>query len=54
MVTSDKAERGQKELVTDWPNEEGLTAGTQKQTGRISNLVFIEGSAVLSRTKELL
>ena len=31
--------RGEKELRTDWPFEEGLTARTQKQTGRISNLV---------------
>lgn len=30
---------GEKELKKDWPVEEGLTAKTQKQTGRISNLV---------------
>ena len=30
---------GEKELKTDWPIEEGLTAKTQKQTGRQSNLV---------------
>lgn len=30
---------GEKELMTRWPVEEGLTAGTQKQTGRVSNLV---------------
>lgn len=30
---------GEKELMTRYPVEEGLTAGTQKQTGRVSNLV---------------
>jgi len=30
---------GEKELKTDWPIEEGLTAETQKQTGRVMNLV---------------
>ena len=39
---------GEKELKTDWPVEEGLTARTQKQTGRTENLVF-EESKVLSR-----
>jgi len=29
----------QKELKTKWPIEEGLTAKTQKQTGRVMNLV---------------
>lgn len=46
-------EVGQKELRTDWPNEEGLTARTQKQTGRNTKLSFIEGSKVLSRNKVL-
>ena len=26
--------RGEKEIKNDWPHEEGLTAETQKQTGR--------------------
>ena len=30
---------GEKELKTDWPIEEGLTAKTQTQTGRTSNLI---------------
>jgi hypothetical protein len=30
---------GQKEIRTEWPVEEGLTARTQKQTGRTTNLV---------------
>lgn len=47
------AENGEKELKTDWPIEEGLTARTQKQTGRISNLEY-EESKVLSRMKVLL
>ncbi|NJO30853.1 MAG: hypothetical protein HC874_27345 [Richelia sp. SL_2_1] len=29
----------QKEVKTRWPVEEGLTAGTTKQTGRVTNLV---------------
>lgn len=29
---------GEKELKTDWPIEEGLTAGTTKQTGRKTSL----------------
>lgn len=48
------AEQGEKEIKTDWPIEEGLTAETQKQTGRISNLVAQEGSKVLSRNKVLI
>jgi len=30
---------GEKEIKTEWPVEEGLTARTQKQTGRVMNLV---------------
>lgn len=29
----------EKEVKTKWPVEEGLTAGTQKQTGRTTNLI---------------
>ena len=47
-------EQGEKELKTDWPVEEGLTARTQKQEGRTSNLVIQQGSVVPSRNKELL
>lgn len=47
-------ERGQKELRTDWPVEEGLTAETQTQTGRITNLQVQEATKVLTRTRELL
>ena len=42
---------GEKELKTKWPVEEGLTAGTQKQTGRQMNLVAEEGSLVNRREK---
>ena len=30
---------GEKELKRKWPHETGLTAKTQKQEGRVSNLV---------------
>lgn len=42
---------GEKELKTDWPVEEGLTARTQTQTGRITNLVAEEGSLVAAKDK---
>ena len=49
---------GEKELRTDWPNEEGLTARTQKQTGRQMNLIpeGINGikTVVLERDRELM
>tara|TARA_R100000750_G_C2335277_1_gene91837 strand:- start:362 stop:529 length:168 start_codon:yes stop_codon:yes gene_type:complete len=48
------AERGEKELKTDYPHEEGLTAGTQKQEGKASQLTIEEGSNVLSRNTELI
>lgn len=48
----DAATRGEKELKRNWPHEEGLTAGTQKQEGRQSNLVPEEGSLVPRRLKE--
>lgn len=48
----------EKELKTDWPNEKGLTARTQTQTGRVSNLVpeGLNGqvSLVLQRDRKLL
>ena len=42
---------GEKELKTDWPITSGLTAKTQKQTGRQTNLVAEEGSLVPRRKK---
>jgi len=42
---------GEKELRTNWPVEEGLTARTQKQTGRTTNLVP-EVSLLTQREKE--
>ena len=42
---------GEKELRRNWPVEEGLTAGTQKQEGRESNLVPEEASLVPARLK---
>jgi hypothetical protein len=43
--------KGEKELKTDWPVEEGLTAKTQKQTGRTMNLVAERGSLYPKRLK---
>ncbi len=40
---------GEKELKTDWPIEEGLTARTTKQTGRTMNLIAEEGTFVPER-----
>ncbi len=48
------ATAGEKELKTDWPIEEGLTARTQTQTGRQMRLIPEEGSVVPAREKELL
>ena len=49
---------GEKELKTKWPNEKGLTAKTQTQTGRVMNLIpqGILGvkSTVSKKEKELL
>lgn len=30
---------GEKELKRTWPHESGLQGGTQKQEGRVSNLI---------------
>jgi len=40
-----------KELKRFYPIEEGLTAETQKQTGRIMNLMPVEGSTVSKKEK---
>lgn len=45
---------GEKELKTDWPIEEGLQGGTQKQTGRVMNLIPEEASLVPERRTELI
>ncbi len=42
---------GEKELKTKWPVEEGLTARTQTQQGRQSNLIPEIASTVLQRNK---
>jgi len=42
MVTVGTGKAGDKELRTNWPVEDGLTAGTQKQEGRTKNLVAEE------------
>lgn len=51
MVQVGTATHNEKEIKTDWPVTEGLTAGTQKQTGREENLVPTEGSLVPQREK---
>ena len=38
-MSSLMATAGEKEIKTNWPIEKGLTARTQKQTGRTENLV---------------
>ena len=43
--------KGEKELRTNWPVEEGLIARTTKQTGRQTNLVPTDGSIVPRRNK---
>ena len=49
---------GEKELRTNYPNEEGLTARTQTQTGRKSDLepegILGIKTTVLCRDKELM
>lgn len=40
------ATHNEKEVKTEYPVEEGLIAGTNKQTGRQMNLVAEEGSIV--------
>ena len=52
MVTSPKAERGEKEIKTDWPVVEGSDFGTTKQTGK--RYLEPEESKVLSRNTELI
>lgn len=42
----------EKELKTDWPVTDGLTAGTTKQTGHQENLIATEGSNVAKRKKK--
>ena len=42
--------KGEKELRTNWPNEKGLTAKTQTQTGRVMNLIP-KTSKVLQRDR---
>jgi hypothetical protein len=42
---------GEKEIKTNWPIEEGLTAGTTRQTGRSMGLEAEEGSNVPMRVR---
>ena len=58
VVTSDPAEKGEKEIKTKWPIEKGLIAGTTKQTGRQINLTpqGLNGvkTLILERDRELI
>jgi len=40
-----------KELEKTWPNESGLTAKTQKQEGRTTNLIPQRGTLVLRKNR---
>lgn len=58
MVEVGTGGKGTRFIDTNWPNEEGLTAGTQTQIGRVSNLIpeGINGvkTTVLDRDRKLL
>ena len=54
MVDTEQGGKGTRTIATDWPNEDGLTAGTQKQTGREENLIPQESSIVLRRDRMLI
>ena len=51
MVIVGTATHNEKEIKRDWPIEEGLEAGSQKQEGREMNLVPQQGSNVARRFK---
>ena len=42
----------EKELKTEWPVTEGLTAETTKQTGRLMNLIPTEKSFIPARERK--
>jgi len=49
ITVGDVATHNEQEVVTRYPVDEGLTAGTEKQTGRLLNLIAQEGSVVTRR-----
>tara|TARA_Y100000310_G_C20026305_1_gene509753 strand:+ start:220 stop:390 length:171 start_codon:yes stop_codon:yes gene_type:complete len=51
ITVGSEATHNEKEIKTRYPVEEGLTGGTQKQTGRTTNLVVQEKSLVPERDK---
>ena len=51
IQVGDAATRNEKEVQTRYPVEEGLTAGTNKQEGRVTNLVPEEDSLVAAKDK---
>ncbi len=46
--------KGEKELRTNWPIEEGLIAGTTTQTGNKTNMTPETSTKVLQRNRVLL
>ena len=52
MVEIGTGTAGTRFVNTDWPIEEGLEAGTQKQTGRIMNLEIEEQDLTLYDSEE--
>ena len=51
ITVGDAAGKGEKEIATRYPVEDGLTAGTQRQIGRIKNLVPQRSSLVARKDK---
>lgn len=51
MVIVGSGSHSSRFIKTDYPIEEGLTAGTQKQTGRESNLTPQESSMILDKDR---
>ena len=52
MVTVGTGGSGTRFIKTDYPVTDGLTAGTQKQTGRQENLVAEEEDLIPERLRE--
>ena len=52
ITVGNAAGKGEKEIMTRYPVTDGLTAGTNKQEGRIKNLVPELSSLVSEKDKE--
>lgn len=51
ITVGDAAGKGEKEIMTRYPVEDGLTAGTNKIEGRVKNLVPEISSLVATKDK---